>query len=681
MIGAYLPGSDAGDAGGDTGAHVGTDAGSASDAGSFAAALNTTGPTALGDTLPLAVSDASAPLGVTFRLRGQLATATAWPSDEGTSLGVAAGSSPNVGLLAPFTDGSRAVALASSGPTFIASATDVAIADLGADDAAFEVVFRSEPGQVIADKRAGGVGWSLSIAAASPASPGGALLLQMNDGQALVEIASVPLAVDAWYHCMLWLSRGAGARVDCDANPGVLTDVHTLGSLASPASLAVGGSATSTAAPLEIAELALFLAPSGDLGSPDAWLDVSRRRFATLTGVMPEIALGTALPNLTSPLRASPAYLDLDQADGSGRHLFLVGEDWPRIACRSYAPTQSFCGYLSEPLRPRLPPASAWSATELTSVPNHSMFADGEAHMSALVASANVAPHVLSATGAFGNVKQVFSFFARAESGHIIGVQVSGQSEAFFDLSAVSVSWPGKGTADAGPTALAATLEDWGQGLFRGQYIFTAPTALALTYELHLLDGSAKGEPFAGDGQTPWVDVAGLQVEVAAPYAGSLIGADPQQADNLVFAANDGNVPSASTVSLRMQVLLPPGPRVTDQAIVDVNLQETPDNQINLFVTGTDNTLQFWGIQNKATLWSFKDYTSPADGTPHTLVAQWNPRFASMWVDQMQTPATEAVLGDSSQVAASLNNIDIGFSVKSSGYLEGLVSAVEVGAQ
>ena len=49
-----------------------------------------------------------------------------------------------------------------------------------------------------------------------------------------------------------------------------------------------------------------------------------------------------------------------------------------------------------------------------------------------------------------------------------------------------------------------------------------------------------------------------------------------------------------------------------------------------------------------------------------------------MWVDEMQSPATQAVQADGG-APPSLDNLDVGFSVNSSGYLGGLVSSIQVG--
>jgi hypothetical protein len=676
VIGVYLPGGDAGRGASDGGVPTAGPDASGPSAVSFSAPLasgaNSTGTSNLSDTLILGEgvdggSDASAPVTVILRLRGETATATSWPSDQGVSLAIpAGGNAPNVGLSAPFSDSTRAVALAATEPSYVAASSDAAIGDIGNDDAAFELVFRAEPGQIIAAKGASGStnsGWALTTSsvpagtAASALGSGGNLLLDLSDGQQLVEVSSEPLTADAWYHCMLWLSHDAGARIDCNGDGGNLTDIHLLGSLASTTtSLSIGGVSSVSADSLQVAYLSVFRAASGTtLGTPDAWLETSRQRFAALTGVLPAVALGTALPN--TGLRGSTAYVDL--ADGSGRHLFLVGADWPRVACRTDS-SGRFCGYLSERARGRLlpPDPSGWTTSEVTVNANY-------------------------AAGG-GAAQDVLSFYARAETGHLLGVQVSGQNEAVFDLSALSAS---------SPAGVGTTIEPWGAGLVRCAYTFKNAIAGPVTFELHLLDSSPSGEPFAGDGQSAWVDVAGLQVDVSTFYPRSLVGADAQLADQLVFIANDGNLPKGSSVSISLQVLLPAGPRLDDQAILNLNFQDDYTNQVDLYVTGATgdqdaggsaNTLEFSGLlpgptalAQPTTLWAFNNFTSVIDGNRHSIRAEWTPRAASVWVDQMQ-PATEALLV-SGAMQPPLDRMEVGFSVNSSGPLEGLVSSIAVG--
>jgi hypothetical protein len=687
VIGAYYGSGDGGSGGSDgwsapaDGGSGPSDGGTTADSGgdadastssnlTFAASFDTTGASHLVDSIALPSGAIIAP---TLRLRGETATVSGWPSDQGAVLARAQGASA-AQRETPFTDATRAVAIAWDAPTYVAPSAAPGALDTG--DGVFEIILRAAPSGVVADKRGAAAGWSLKTNAS------GALLLELNDGQRLVAIASEPLVPQAWYHCMFWVSRTAGGRADCDGRPGTLTDLSGLGGLASAINLAIGGASVGSGSPLELAYLSVSPLPQGLPSNPADWLSVGRRRFAALTGSLPDIARGSALP--IPGVRDSPAYLDLDRGDGAGRHLFLVGPDWPRVACRTDLAGVRDCGYLSEPSRPRYLTAEprAWTQSELTVNANHALFADGELRMDALIASSNNAPHVLNWTGTYGAAQQVLSFYARAEGGRFLGASVSGHGKAVFDVQAGAVvSAPAPGTSPCGPGAtqcsgngVQAIIEPWGGGLFRCAYIFNAEAG-ALTYRVHLLN-AALADSFAGDVTTALADAAGLQLDVALAYPGSLIASSPQAADTLTFVADNGNLPAAAAVSLRLRLLLPAGSRLTDQAVVNLNLAGQFANQIELFVAGNSNKLEFWGLRDGATHWSFDHPTSAVDGLRHSVLADWDLQSAGMSIDGVPASQQALILN---APPFQLDRIDVGFSARSSGHLEGLVAGLEVG--
>jgi len=673
VIGAYLEASPArADASGpDAAADGGSDA-SPSSTATFAATLSQSGTSQLDPALALP----SGPLAATLRLRGESATADTWPSDQGPVLaGAQAAASTN--LDAPFPDATRAVGFVADAPAYAAPTAD--IADLDADDAVFEVVLRAVPGAVMLDKRGAGSGWALETNAL------GSLVLELDDGQNLATVASEPLTSDAWYHCMFWVTHGtasspATGRADCDGRQGTPSDLSALGAVPSTMNLAVGGNAAGSGGLTELADFSLFRAPAGSLAGVEVdWLTIGRTRFAALTGSLPQVALGSLLPN--PGMRDSVAYLDLDRDDGSGRHLFLVGPDWPRVACRTDVAGVNGCGYLSEPGGTRLldpdPTAAAWAPSEVTLIANHALFADGDTRMAALVPSTQSAPHVLTSTASVGPAQEVFSFFARAESGRFVGASVSVHGEAVFDLQTQAVT---------APAGVHATIEPWGAGLFRCAYVFTAEAG-SLAYSVHLLDNMPT-DVFAGNGATAWLDVWGLQLDVSSAFPISLLGATTQDADELEFVGNDGNLPKTSAASLQVRFLLPVGPRLTDQALVNLNLgdsKEQPQNQVNLFVTGNADSgkLSFWGLQGGTTYWTVEypvsaPYPSAVDGMWHGLQARCAPQSVVMSVDGVAASWPPQKVSPS---PFAFDRIDVGFSAQSSGDLAGLVGGIQIGPQ
>ena len=659
FIGASCPGASDASAecatGGGAGSATGGVAGSAGAAGSasdlsFALDLDQSGASHLQNELALPGGSITASL----RFRGETATLQDWPSDQGALL-IKSAATPAVQLEAPFTDGTRAVGFTSLQTTYIAQSAEPG--DLGADDFALELTLRAAPGAGIMAKRTALAGWSLAVSA------DGALTLELADEQLTLQIASQPLVPMAWYHCLFWVSRAAGGQAFCNARPGPTAALGELGSLGSAEPLTVGGSDAASAGS-ELAHVALFRAPPGGLGSAATWEAVSRQRFADLTGVAPRVARGSLLHR--PGLRDAPAYLDL-QRGAAARHLFLVGEDWPRITCRADAAGVRDCGYLSEPTRTRWlePDAEAWTKGALALLANNAAFADGEQRMAGLVPSMLTGPHGLSVTGTYGGARQALSFFARAELGHLVGASVSGLDVAVFDVEAGSVVTE--------PTGARASIEAWGGGLFRCALSFE-PDAGPLTYEISLLD-DAGADSFAGDGASIWLDVAGLQLDVGDPYAGSLLAADNQPGDRLSFVGDDGNLPTGSEVVERLRVILPQGPRLTDQAVLNFNRGGEFENQVQLYLTGDTSELKFWALSEGDAHWAFTHPASPIDGLRHRIEASWGPSSATLSVDGTAV-TRDALLAN--EPPFLLDRIDVGYSADS-GSLSGLVAGVEIG--
>jgi hypothetical protein len=648
VIGSICPAADAG-------AAADPRCGSPNPAGgTLVVGLDKSGAAALG-SLALA-GGAVAPA---LWLRGERASAGSWPSESGAALAHGAGS-PTPGLGAPFTDGTGAVGLPAAAPAYVAS--DAAIGAVGADDLALEVVFRALPGATLFSKLDAGTGWSLHTLAS------GALELALADGDAThaAAIASAPLTSGAWYHCLIWVSRAAGGRADCEGSAGTSVPLPPLGSLDAPgAALAAGGGA-----PIRVAHLALFRVAPGGLGDPSSWVAVSATRFATLTGVYPKVHLGSALP--AAGLRGSAAYLDLQDAAGAPRRLFLVGPDWPRVACRIDAAGAHVCGYLSEPQRARGVPAdaTAWQLTAVTASLSPTPFPDGEPRFVALSPSTASTAHTLSIAATAGSQNQVFSFFVHHVTAARVGASGGAAGTAVFDLAA--------GRVVSTPANVNASIEAWGGDVFRCSYALGG-AAGPKTYAVRLLD-DAGNETFAGaDAVT--IEIGGLQVDDNLAIAGSFLAADPQRADRLTFVANDGNLPTGTTGRVSLGVLVPAGQGVNDQAILNLNRGGTFENQVQLYVIGQGTAdrgnVKFWRLENNATHWAFNGGVSVVNGRAHALEASWDAASAHLVIDMQPTQMAAQMANDQ---PLALDRIDVGFSQASSGALGGLVWGLQIGA-
>jgi hypothetical protein len=624
--------------------------------GTLTVGLGTSGAMALG---PLVLpGDAIEPA---LRLLGERATATAWPTDGAASLGPGTGA-PAPGLEAPFNDVTGAVGLAADAPSYVAP--DGMLGAVGADDFALEVVLRAAPGASVLSKQAGGIGWSLRTTAS------GVIELDLGDGEAThaASIMSKPpgLTAGAWYHCLFWVSRAAGGRADCDGSAGPLTaPMPALGTLDAPLAILAAGGASA----IRVAHVALFRVAAGGLGDPSGWLAESARRFAILTGAYPQFAKGTALP--AAGLRGSVAYVDLQEGPGLPRRLFLVGEDWPRVACRTDVDGMYACGYLSEPRRARNAPAdpSAWQPTAVTVAASATLFPDGEPRFSALTPSNAMTTHTLSVAATAGAQNQVFSFFVHRLTAARVGASAGTFGTAVFDLAMGSAMRPNPN--------VTATIEAWGPDIWRCSYAVGGAVG-PQTYTVRLLDDAANAT-FAGAG-APTLEIGGLQVDDGLGFAGSLLAVDPQLADHLTFVANDGNLPSGTSGRVNLSVLLPAGNRVNDQAILNLNRGGSYDDQVQLYVVGPSDdggNVKFWRLENRDTYWSFDGALPVIDGRIHDMQASWDVASAHLVISTKSAQMTPLM---SNAQPLGLDRIDVGFSQASSGALEGLVAGLQIGA-
>jgi len=612
--------------------------------------------------LPVALTLPAGPVQPIERLRGETAMDGVWMADVGGALNRSA-ATPTVGLEAPFTDDTLAVGLAATAPSYVAPVGTTAA--LGTDDFAMEVVLRAAAGATLFEKRAGAVGWLLRE------RDDGALALDVADSaRAAPEPASTPLVEGAWYHCLAWLSRRDGGRVDCNAHAGSLVDASALGDLDGASTLAAGGGTASA----RVALLAIYRVPRGGLGAAAGWGDIGARRFAALAGAG-AVALGSAAPR--PDLRDSPAYLDLQRSLGASRRLFLVGPDWPRVACRTDAANAHDCGYLSEPARTRFVPGDAegFAASEVVVQGGQGPFADGESRMEALVPSPASTPHSLTTTSHFDAAHHVFSFFARAGAASRVAVSAGGFAAAVFDVAA--------GIVVSAPSGVDASIEPWGDGLFRSTYGFDASPG-ETTYALQLLAPGASlpaDPPFAGDGTTAAVFVAGFQADVGLRAPGSLLAVDAQDADRLVFAANDGNLPASAAVSFAFRMIAPAAPRATDQPVLNLNRAGLAADDVQLFIVGTAGAvgasghLEYAGTAGGVRRWSIEHAILLADGQRHVIQGAWSATSAQVAVNGVvdSQPALVAT-----PPAFELDQIDVAFSALSTDHLEGLVAGLQI---
>lgn len=550
-------------------------------------------------------------------LRGEDITPEYWPMRSGG--GLMTSQARSVG--GPFSDATRAVPLDRE-----FESSDLAIAP--DTDRVIELVVRAPTG--------GGV-WLTALGFTLEGLPDGAIRLSSADAT----LATRSLTAGAWYHLIFEL-HAEGSRVFVNGS-GMDAPGFPKPSPPSTARLTLG--------PHPDVQLAwLAVAPrTGRLSE----LEV-RERFLTLTGAMPSGAGGSPLP-MPAP-RSSVAFLDITETSGV-RRWHLVGEDWPRIACRNDLGGTRFCGYLAEAGAQRQLPLDPADCEALDATIDGAAPSVSDAlPMRHVRGSAVMGRHGLAISSP-GGTNQVVSFFARAASSTQLAVSVGSLGAASIDLEAQTST-----IADWGELRI----EDHGDGILRCTLILR----MVGVQRVEIVGVQMGSTEFLGDGTTLF-EIGGLQSEGNRLSATSPI-LTTRAEDQLVFVA-DRNVPAGETASIRLRALTPAIPRLHDQALVNISQAASVDEQVNLYISVPGSVI-FVGTQTGNVRW-LVPAQSPIDGRVAALEATWTARLASLRVDGT---ATQRAIANPLSLA-DYDRLAVGFTSSTSGVLDGLLARLEIG--
>ncbi|UJR85444.1 hypothetical protein [Sandaracinus amylolyticus] len=563
-------------------------------------------------------------------LRGEDATTTRWAARTGGAL---VSTDAIVGRRGPFTDATRAVAIA---PGFT---SEGALARIGSSDLVVELVLRAAASSEVLRAESE----SRSIVVRSDDQR----VLALQIGEAT--IATRPLIEGAWYHVVFELHDDRASVVHVN---GVATDATMIAQgREEPHTIVVGGAGSARLAWLAIVPLGDAVLEAGAL----------RERFAALTGVLPSLAGGGPLP--IEMTREGEAFLDLVE-DAGARRLHLVGEDWPRIACRPDAAGELFCGYLSEARARRgtyvpLDPV-AFEAVNASVVHVDETRSIGEVVPMGAVRGAPVSgKHGVAVVLEHGGTT-TFSFFARAVGAGMVEASIEGAGVARVDLDAQLVV--------SSDPAIEVQLDDWGAGV----------TRVALVTR-DLADGQHRAEivavvggttEFLGDDSTLF-EVAGLQREGNRISPSSLVF-DVHGDDQLAFAATD-NVPSTTSGHIRARALTAPVGRLHDQAMLNISEGASPGDQINLYVTISGSVI-FAASQDDVIRWLIPSMVN-IDGHAFDVEASWDAESARLVMGGIDDRRGV----DESIASGRYDRLAIGFTGSTSGPFDGLVGAIGIG--
>jgi hypothetical protein len=554
----------------------------------FVANFSASGATRIGRRLE--------PPGVSAELvyRGEGAGSTAWPAEIGPPLGRVSTSGVELAVEAPFTDATRAVRMSGAGAHY--RAAQAGTAQIGTDDIAIELVFRSRGDATLLQKSGA---WRVAVVA-------GRLVWEVGDRSA----RSFELGRDAWHACWLFLDRRADElAVWCNAQPGEDGALTGLGVVDGGGPLEIhGGSRVS------IAYFAWYRTQGG-------WGDartLASARFFALTGVLADWAAGSPLP--ASDVRSSVAYLDLARDPDGPRRLHRVGPHWPRVACRTDVDRALGCGYLSEGGRRvwlDVDSPQQWTPQGVTVSPDPRPFLDEEPTLWAIRTSSTIGAHQLVHRQDGAADVYTFSVFVVAGASDTIGLSIDGGPLARYDLTALTT------------TGADTYIEDWGGGFRRCIYVASLVGGRH-DFRVHFLDPDG-AEAWSAPGVA--VSIAGLEVLPNRSYPATPIPDVSVDGDRLAFTASGGNLPTATAAELRFQVLHPAAPRRNDGTLVRLFREQNPEAQLDLYISAGGH-LQSAATRAGTVLWAFGfDAVPLADRRWHEVRTRWSEAGLRLDVD------------------------------------------------
>ena len=424
--------------------------------------------------------------------------------------------------------------------------TDTALGDIGTDDFVVEIIAKfpdSALTEVLIMKRAGPAPdpfWTVQ------AEDSGNFRILFNDGTTTEALDTLPSTPNVWYHLLLFVNRdeasGHGGwwyvNGQIDGNGDMSSAQDTLSNVGDFTFGARNSGDLNYSS--NIAYIAMWHQAdwhqAGASGSAE-WATIAKERFCKLTGIWPQIAGGTAAPEVLT--RSSPSYID--KLEGASRKLYFVGDEWLRCVYRQDSLVADAYGYLPEQQLTNLVRYSedfsdpAWNtisciiSADAIEAPNKATTAD------AIVGDINETQHGIQQTITLTDATYSFSTFAKSGTQSQLFLQITDlEVDGYFDLDAGTI-----GTTGAEATAY---IENWGDGWHRCVLVFTGKTT-QVEARIFACESDLDGY-FAGDTSNN-IYVWGAQVE-QSDYMTSYIltegSTTTRLADKLRYKGDDGNL-------------------------------------------------------------------------------------------------------------------------------------------
>lgn len=558
----------------------------------------------------------------TYRYEAHNADATQWAATVGTDVPIhgATGDLPVIDEYAPGLTDSRVGFQISGKKYHLAGST---YGDVGTDDMVFEMVLKMP---LVTQ-------YMFAKTNVNSTNQYGVLCL---NGTAIYwtyggEIIGISVVPGQWIHLIAFVDKSGSMVIYRNAVQGAVFDVSLLTGSGDGGTFTIG-SQTAALTPQD-GSLAYFSMWQG-AGWLDTHLqeDVAKERFYRACGIWPEIAAGTAMPEIAT--RSTAAYLDRLDDDGD-RIIVPVGVNWLRV-CERMSGGIEAAGVLLEGARTNGFTYSqdfenaAWDKTR-----------------AAISAAAKVAPDgTLTGAGVIGNTQSGTHYIGQsigsAAGQDLFDVWLApgaktwarlvtsnvANGDAYFDLANCAV-----GTVGAGCTA---GIEQWADGWCRCWIVYTSGVS-AHNHDIVACVGD-ESDSYTGDDETIDIYVWGAQHEKStrdapASYVLTTTAAATYTADTLRYPASD-NIGGADNGEGTMQIsTIGQGyDHVDDYVLAQLNDGGSADNAITLGVDADDKatlTVVAGGVSQAA----ITSTTEIGDGSQHCVRASWTTDSVTLRVD------------------------------------------------
>jgi len=610
-----------------------------------------------------------------FRYKGGDASAAGFPPwGYGETLDLQAGTVPT------FNDGAPGLGVDDDSVKFNAGGYykhATGGGDIGTEDFVIELVFKAtfEASKCIIGTLASGIGWLVYTTAA------GALTCHIQDVSGSVYVRDPGLSDDTWYHVLFGVNRNEnstdGAQIYTN---GVLSgsgNFSTRQGTLTGSPLAIGAY-LSGAYPIN-ANIAYAAAwkkfnwlQAGAAGQAEIAAIVAER-FAPFSGIFPQKAVGTALPEIKT--RAFPAYLE--KREGAISKLYRVGSEWLRQESWNDKNGVNVKGYLPEPQTTNLITESedfeAWTKLNAGDVVANdaAVCPDGRTAAASIVADATDTQHGVSIVATLTNTTYTFSnYFSPGEEDWVkLEDTTVADCWCYFNLATGAV-----GSSGAGAT-----------GYTRGPFLGDAEDAYccgitlmgtAAAHTLRAISAHADGDDdYAGDGVSVYLCMWGAQVE-ANDYMTSPIITDGATAtrlkDQLRFKGDDGNITNNKRGTIVCDVLWPDFDNAATKRLGMLSDGGAAADRIRTSVVSTDKV----AVDSAATAGAAGGVGVDGDmmdGAKHEVRLRWEEDNLIVSRDGVDgTPDTSVDIPD------DLDRIDIGMDTGLGVQARGLISNLRI---